>query len=238
MNPLKSALALAASCAALASSGHAALTITNDDIIDHSFTYTLTKTDMNTSAKFDADVFSTSGSGVTVRQEGTNPNNYTNTFIRANPDTAAKATTTFTYAFDFSGTGHVATNVTFTDSFRLDVGTVGKTTVISEYSTDGQNWTTITSLTSSGFATASASGKSFALEEVETVYYRVTFTGEAGFKGDYAQWNRNGPFTVTVALQAIPEPATATIAFAAAGAAAVVIGLGFRRLRLRPASKQ
>ena len=134
-NPFKFASLLLA-VAVMTSPVYAALIITDGDITADQYTYSLSFADMNSSTKFDNDVFSQSN--VTVFQEGSGSGQ--RNFVKAD---AGQTAASLLYKFDFSTTSYRPEFVDFTTSLFAVDNASNTYLMEAEYSTDGLNWNTL-----------------------------------------------------------------------------------------------
>lgn len=189
----------------VASATNAALVITNSDIVSDHYIHSLTFDTMGTSTLTDQAV---SYANIVYYNEG-----LTRYFCG---NSGANGELTFKY--DFSSLAYRPTSVVFNDGF-IDFTNNSAISLKSEWSTDGVNWTPLTSLTGgvnwngnysdvSGTYPISLSGLP------DTVYYRVTMTKTDGGFGSATQtqwsrvnyWNRDG-YSANFTVTAVPEPA-------------------------------
>lgn len=218
-------LVTTAICAALASSGHAALKITNDDITDNKYTFSLSFDNLATSTKFNDTIFQSNN--VSVSSDGSGDN--LRRFVRA---LGSVTTASFIYAFDFSDTDYTPTSLSLYDVTFTQSGTTVKTS----YSIDGMaSWTTIRTTTGGNTATIDLSSLTG-----QTVYYKVEFVGPNGGTSNIpnlsAQWARGAdgstPFkTEFTVVSNIPEPSSAILLMGGFSIAAVGMLYAIRKKR-------
>lgn len=236
MNPFKATALLSAISLVGISTSHAALTITDGDIVgDTSYVYSLSFADFATPDKFTNDVFQSTGVSVVTEGAGAGERR----FVSAN---VGLTSASLTYAFDFSSTGYRPTEVSFTEYLLVNIPTNWAATgsVRTEYSFDNENWTQVRLREAT--ASFQTSNGTIAFETPtlpDVVYYRATYSitgtnqdgNPAAFPNSGLQWARQNPawapsFVADFAVTSIPEPS----AFAAL---AGVLGLGIAGLRRR-----
>lgn len=209
--------AILAFCSLLAVSANAALVISNTDVANSKYTYSLTYADLlvtavdpsqptalERSGKFYNDAFSYSN--VLVRNEGAQ--RYVNTEYGQSGS--------FTYRFDFSNTDFRATGVSIADRIVLFNNAATGAQIVVEYSVNGGAWTTLSSLTRTDSVQdlnkySTPSTISFGSTVVSTFDYRVSFVGTttSNFSDQWGRANSGQtPFSITFDVAAIPEPSS------------------------------
>ncbi|RRJ94871.1 hypothetical protein Ga0100231_011580 [Opitutaceae bacterium TAV4] len=217
--------------ALIALHARAALAITDADIKDGRFLYSLTGSDLSsTSTKFANDVWASTN--VVVKQQG--EGDAERRFLMA---ATGETSASFTYEFDFSGTAYVIESFSIKDPLQAAYSASNRYTISSQWRTDSSDWIDLRSISTVGQTTSqSFSGtdtiSKTALEALgqlpTTIYYRVTYTANTGtFQTNHAQASRTAVastgLNVSFNLTAIPEPSTIAMCVAFGGACLGVI---------------
>lgn len=194
----------------LAVTGNAALVISNTDISNDQYSYSLTFSDLLSSGTtFYDEVFS--HSGVTVINESTQRYISTGT---------TSSSGSFTYRFDFSTTDYRPTEVSIADRVTLFNNAPSGAQILVEYRINDGAWVTLSSLTQNGSVQDLnkysspwvVSFDSLGGSVASTFDYRVSFVGTSTTNVS-DQWGRSSssqtPLSITFDVAAIPEPSTA-----------------------------
>ncbi|MDR1283269.1 MAG: PEP-CTERM sorting domain-containing protein [Opitutaceae bacterium] len=221
MQSLKNALVLAVSCTALVTLANAALVITTDDIIDNTYSFSISFDDLVDNTKFENALYSSTNIyGATNEKPGESSERrfvvpVTGTFEAS-----------FVIAFDFTQAGYTIADFTIRDTLFISNTTNGTTiTGMSSWTTGLANSGTQirTVLAPGGAGGQESRGTTFwTIPEAETqsiIYYVVTFAGTNPGRtlGTNTQWNRAGgqynttTFLVNFDLVPVPEPSTYAI---------------------------
>ncbi|MDR1282252.1 MAG: hypothetical protein LBK99_15735 [Opitutaceae bacterium] len=232
MNLLKSTLALAASCSSLATLANAALAITDDDITNNAYTFSISFDDLINNAKFSNALYSSSNIfGANTEGTGDSERRY----VTPNQ---GQTSASFVIAFDFSQAGYEITGFSIKDSLYIN-NTTSSASIAGEsgWTTDlADPGTRIRVINSTGTPQSSSSSKDYSLTQASSiVYYTVAFTAtNTTFAAKNVQWSRSAPggipFEITFALAPaqVPEPATTAIL---AGVSVLLLVFGIRWLK-------
>lgn len=191
-----------------------ALIISDSDILNNHYTYSLDYADTSSSTKFNNDVYQ--NDQVSVIQEGSGTH-----IVLPSINFNFRSSSSFTYRFDFSTTNYLPVAVAFAENFFAGASNDPPVIISSSYSVDnGSNWVSLTSISSPNSGATSYTGtKSLNLgSHPETVLYKVDFIATAsGFGwGNNAQWNRlagaeDTYFVADFTTAAVPEPSALTL---------------------------
>lgn len=204
------------------------LVVTDGDIANGRFVYAIT----NTGANFNVPVANalSSSTSMEFRNEGS-ANNYASYYRAYGGSTTAQ----MTLKFDFSQTSYRPTEVTLSDRLHLFNNDNGNSyTLITRWSIDGINWTTIKSLTSTGIGSviSDVASNTISLSGADTFYYSFYAVANTGtFPTNAVEWGRGtsgqSVFSADFNLTPVPEPST--LAFLGLCGGLMLLGMRQRR---------
>ncbi len=184
---MKQILLLTLASLFLCGTGRAVLAIQDADIVNNHYEYQMSFDDLANATKLNQNVYSQAN--ISVSKTGTGSSEVR--FVRANQGQTSAA---LIYKFDFTQTSFLPRSVSITDY----VLSKKSSTLTSQWSTDGVNWTTIRSITSKKSTVTSGPGTTVidftSAKLPKVVYYRVTCSATVStFYANANQWAGASP---------------------------------------------